>query len=113
MRSRPIQTSGRLVASFLAATLLVFAALPALHGTHGAGSGPADPTFAEADAFWTAAAADCPLCRGLVRNRVAPATPPAELGRTTGSLPVTERPDDVASCDVARSERARAPPALA
>jgi hypothetical protein len=112
MAARPHPTAARLVASILAGALLVFAALPALHGSHGAAAGPAAPTFQAADASWTAADADCPLCRGLVRARMAPAMPGAEILREAGSLPVAERPQSLASREAARGERARAPPAL-
>lgn len=113
MRDHPVQRSARFVASLLAATLLAFAALPALHGTHGVGGEPAAPAFQQADAAWTAAEADCPLCRGLVRARVAPAPPQGEFRTRVGSLPLANGHQRIVPNDAPRVQRARAPPALA
>lgn len=114
MRGRPIRCSERFVVWWLAATLLAFAALPALHGAHAGserGNGPA--ALEAADGAWTAADADCPLCRGLVRARVAPAPPQGEFQARAGSLPVADRCDRVVPGDAPRTQRARAPPAHA
>ncbi len=105
------RSGNRPLAWLLTATLLGFAALPALHGAHDSEAAPPTAVSQQPDATFAEAETECPVCRWLARERIASGPAQGDLVAPPADLLFADLSAILVPREASGGTRARSPPA--